>query len=56
MPAESAPPLWAAVLDDLRTRLARGEFAERFPTDRELTAHYGISRHTAREAVRRLIP
>jgi GntR family transcriptional regulator len=46
--------LWATVLADLRVRLANGEFAERFPTDRELTAHYGVSRHTAREAVRRL--
>jgi GntR family transcriptional regulator len=46
--------LWATVLADLRLRLVNGEFTERFPTDRELTAHYGVSRHTAREAVRRL--
>jgi GntR family transcriptional regulator len=47
-------PLWATVLADLRLRLADGEFEERFPTDRELTACYGVSRHTVREAVRRL--
>jgi GntR family transcriptional regulator len=47
-------PLWATVLADLRRRLGNGEFADRFPTDRELCAHYGVSRHTAREAVRRL--
>lgn len=53
-PAASPSRLWATVLADLRVRLANGEFTERFPTDRELTAHYGVSRHTAREAVRRL--
>lgn len=50
----SEPPLWAQVLDDLRRRIARGEFAERFPTDRELVESYSVSRHTIREAVRRL--
>ena len=47
-------PLWAQVLEDLRRRLDRGEFARRFPADAELVAHYGVSRHTAREAVRHL--
>jgi GntR family transcriptional regulator len=50
----SALPLWAQVLADLRRRLASGEFGERVPGDDELTAHYGVSRHTVREAVRRL--
>ena len=50
----SALPLWAQVLGDLRRRLAGGEFRMRFPSDDELTAHYGVSRHTVREAVRRL--
>lgn len=50
----SALPLWAQVLGDLRRRLASGEFRLRFPGDDELTAHYGVSRHTVREAVRRL--
>jgi GntR family transcriptional regulator len=47
-------PLWAQVLDDLRRRLDAGEFAQRFPTDRELVEEYGLSRHTVRDAVRRL--
>jgi GntR family transcriptional regulator len=47
-------PLWAQVLADLRERLAAGEFAESFPTDSELVATYEVSRHTVREAVRRL--
>jgi GntR family transcriptional regulator len=47
-------PLWAQILDDLRERLRAGEFGERFPGDHELVAHYGVSRHTVREAVRRL--
>ncbi len=47
-------PLWAQLESDLRARLARGEFTARFPTDRELTEEYEVSRHTAREAVRRL--
>lgn len=47
-------PLWRQVLDDLERRLADGEIAERFPTDRELVDHYDVSRHTVREAVDRL--
>ncbi|MDQ4115912.1 MAG: GntR family transcriptional regulator [Actinomycetota bacterium] len=47
-------PLWAEVQADLRTRLDGGDFDERFPTDRELMSHYGVSRHTVREAVRGL--
>jgi GntR family transcriptional regulator len=47
-------PLWAQVLADLRERLSAGEFAESFPTDSELVATYDVSRHTVREAVRRL--
>ncbi len=47
-------PLWRTVLDDLRDRVRRGEFEERFPTDRELMEMYDVSRHTVREAVREL--
>lgn len=47
-------PLWAQVLEDLRRRLEEGEFSDEFPTDIELTQQYDVSRHTAREAVRRL--
>ena len=47
-------PLWAQLLGDLQARLAAGEFAERFPTDNELTETYSVSRQTVRDAVRRL--
>jgi len=47
-------PLWAQVLADLRRRIERGEFRARFPTDAQLTAEYGVSRQTVREAARRL--
>jgi len=50
----SAMPLWAQLLRDLRHRLAVGEFSERFPTDQELVDEYRVSRHTVREAVRRI--
>lgn len=47
-------PLWAQLQAELERRLASGAFADRFPTDAELTATYGVSRQTAREAVRRM--
>jgi GntR family transcriptional regulator len=47
-------PLWQQVLDDLEQRIAHGDISDRFPTDRELVERYGVSRHTVREAVRRL--
>jgi GntR family transcriptional regulator len=47
-------PLWAQLSSELRSRLARGEFAERFPTDEELQEAYKVSRQTVREAVRHL--
>lgn len=48
-------PLWAQLEADLRRRLAAGEFDDgAFPTDGELTAAYEVSRHTVREAVRKL--
>ena len=55
IPDRNSPvPLWVQVLGDLRGRLARGEFTGRFPGDEELRETYGVSRHTVREAVRRL--
>lgn len=49
-----ALPLWAQLLQRLRARIDAGEFSERFPTDQELVDQYGVSRHTVREAVRRI--
>jgi GntR family transcriptional regulator len=50
----SPVPLWAQLEAALKTRLERGEFAERFPTDGQLVDEYGVSRHTVREAIRHL--
>lgn len=47
-------PLWAQLQEDLRRRLGTGAFAEHFPTELELVEQYGVSRHTVREALRRL--
>jgi GntR family transcriptional regulator len=44
-------PLWQQLESELRSRLQRGEFVDRFPSDRELMEDYGVSRHTARHAV-----
>ncbi|MHB1584790.1 MAG: GntR family transcriptional regulator [Acidimicrobiales bacterium] len=50
----SPVPLWAQIIEDLRARMMDGAFDDHFPTDEELTATYGVSRQTVREAVRRL--
>jgi GntR family transcriptional regulator len=51
---DSPMPLWAQVLDDMRGRLASGEFTDGLPAERELIAQYDVSRHTMRDAMRRL--
>jgi GntR family transcriptional regulator len=47
-------PLWAQLLDDVVRRLEADAFADRFPSEHELVAQYDVSRHTVREALRRL--
>jgi len=47
-------PLWVQLLADLRRRLGAGEFAAAFPGELALVAEYRVSRHTVREALRRL--
>src|SRR3954470_22612606 len=47
-------PLWEQLLGDLRRRLDQDEFRTAFPGELALVAEYGVSRHTVREAVRRL--
>lgn len=54
MDRSSALPLWAQLRDDLVERIAAGEFADGFPGEHALTAAYGLSRHTVREALRHL--
>lgn len=47
-------PLWRQISADLVRRLHAGEFATTFPTEYDLVAQYGVSRHTIREALRQL--
>jgi len=51
---DSVLPLWSQLEHELRRRMESGEFALRFPTDRELMEIYGVSRHTARHSVSQL--
>ncbi|CAN5399462.1 GntR family transcriptional regulator [soil metagenome] len=50
----SREPLWSQVHADLLTRLAAGEFSNGFPGEAQLRQEYGVSRHTIREALRRI--
>lgn len=54
MDRSSALPLWAQLRADLVERISAGEFANGFPGEQALTASYGLSRHTVREALRQL--
>lgn len=47
-------PLWAQLYDDLVRRLEAGAFGVTFPGEHQLTEEYQVSRHTVREALRRL--
>ena len=47
-------PLWAQLLAILRDRVTAGRYDEGFPTDGQLAAEFDLSRHTVRDAVRRL--
>lgn len=47
-------PLWEQLLSDLTRRLESGEFSDSFPGEVAITHDYGVSRHTVREALRRL--
>ena len=50
----SAEPLWAQLHADLLRRLEAGEFTHGFPAEAELREEYAVSRHTVREALRRI--
>lgn len=47
-------PLWAQVETDIERRLRAGEFQDSFPGEMDLVKQYAVSRHTVREALRRL--
>lgn len=46
-------PLWTAIAEDLRSSIAAGRYAEgdRLPTEAELSARFGVNRHTVRRAL-----
>ncbi|WP_233153581.1 GntR family transcriptional regulator [Kineosporia sp. R_H_3] len=47
-------PLWAQLQRDLSRRLTAGDFATAFPGELDIARGYDVSRHTVREALRRL--
>src|SRR5699024_7917116 len=47
----SRQPLWAAVRDDLESRIRSGDFSDAFPGELELSKQYGVSRSTIRAAL-----
>jgi GntR family transcriptional regulator len=54
LPQEPGVPLWQQVHRDVLRRIGSGEFADDFPGELELAEAYGVSRHTVREALRRI--
>jgi GntR family transcriptional regulator len=50
----SPMPLWAQLQQELTRRLTLGDFDAVFPGEMELVEAYQVSRHTVREALRRL--
>jgi GntR family transcriptional regulator len=50
----SGVPLWRQLHQDLLRRLAAGDFEAGFPGEVELQREYAVSRHTVREALRRI--
>jgi GntR family transcriptional regulator len=47
-------PLWAQLADRLRSAIGTGRISDRFPSEHELVASYGVSRHTVRRAIGKL--
>lgn len=50
----SPKPLWEQVQQDLLRRVRDGELTDEFPGELALVEEYAVSRHTVREALRRL--
>jgi GntR family transcriptional regulator len=52
-----AKPMYKLIAQDLRAALEEGRFSEdeRLPTEAELRTHYGVSRHTIRQAFQDLV-
>lgn len=47
------PALWTAIADTLRTEIAEGLYrpGDRLPTEADLSARFGVNRHTVRHAL-----
>jgi DNA-binding GntR family transcriptional regulator len=56
-PAARAKPSYRLLADELRRNIDVGVYAEgrKMPTEAELQAHHGVSRHTVREALQQLL-
>jgi GntR family transcriptional regulator len=57
MPSAEFVPLYRQVMNDIRAKIASGEWPpdHRLPSTRELADHYGVSNGTVRAAVDRLL-
>lgn len=55
--SSAAAPLYLQLYQQLREAICQGHYAvhSSFPTEAQLCEHYGVSRHTVREATRRLV-
>lgn len=54
MTRPTAPPLWRQISDDLRARIDAGRYADAFPGELAVAEEFGVSRGTARAALRPL--
>lgn len=55
--SEKPTPIWRAIATSLRSDLADGHYApgDKLPTESELSARFGVNRHTIRHALSHLI-
>jgi len=54
LPGDGSTPKWQRLHRELLRRIGNGEFEDGFPGEFELSESYALSRHTVREALRRL--
>ncbi len=51
------PPIWKSIADTLATEIAGGHYrpGDRLPTEADLSARFGVNRHTVRHAIAALV-
>jgi GntR family transcriptional regulator, phosphonate transport system regulatory protein len=56
-PPTPPQPLWAQIAQALRERITQGQLkpGERLPSDVQLAEHFGVNRHTLRQAIQSLV-